>query len=218
MVPEVLWVVLGFGIFKIGLDLTKFSRLMPLMMRMMGSKSGVMRGFQKGITLGGRTSRSVWKVYGGVGWGGVGGVERWQYSTLTFVWAGISRSCCWQRIFLASSRLLLSHVKIQRQKLRTRRRALGDKVAIKGGLVSVKLERESGRKDSELEEGKTSWLTVSWNVLAMYHPCVKISFNSQPLYSQPSQSLSSPLILTSPLVLTSPLLLTSPLPISQLLN
>ena len=59
-------------------------------------------------------------------------------------------------MFLASSRLLLSHVKIQQQKLRTRRWALGDKVAIKGGLVSVKLERESGRKDSELEEEKTS--------------------------------------------------------------
>ena len=35
------------------------------------SKLGVMRGFQKGITLGGRTSKSVQKVYGG--WvGGVG--------------------------------------------------------------------------------------------------------------------------------------------------
>ena len=42
-----------------------------------GSKSGIMRGFQKGITLGGRTSRSVQKVYGGgVGWVGWGGVER----------------------------------------------------------------------------------------------------------------------------------------------
>ena len=35
----------------------------------LGSKSGVMRGFQKGITLGGRTSGSVRKVC--VGWGGV---------------------------------------------------------------------------------------------------------------------------------------------------
>ena len=32
----------------------------------LGSKSGVMRGFQKGITLGGRSSRSVRKVCGGV--------------------------------------------------------------------------------------------------------------------------------------------------------
>ena len=48
-----------------------------------GSKSGVMRGFQKGITLGGRTSGSVWKVYGGVVAQAVirwGGVESWQYS------------------------------------------------------------------------------------------------------------------------------------------
>ena len=37
----------------------------------LGSKSGVMRGFQKGITLGGRTSGSVRKV--SVGWGGVVG-------------------------------------------------------------------------------------------------------------------------------------------------
>ena len=38
----------------------------------LGSKSGVMRGFQKGITLGSRTSGSAWKVCcgggGGVGW------------------------------------------------------------------------------------------------------------------------------------------------------
>ena len=35
----------------------------------LGFKSGVMRGFQKGITLGGRSSGSVRKVYGGVvGW------------------------------------------------------------------------------------------------------------------------------------------------------
>ena len=39
----------------------------------LGSKSGVMRGFKKGITLGGRTSGSACKVMGGVvGWGGVG--------------------------------------------------------------------------------------------------------------------------------------------------
>ena len=40
----------------------------------LGFKLGVMRGFQKGITLGGRTSGSVRKVsVGGVGgWGGVG--------------------------------------------------------------------------------------------------------------------------------------------------
>ena len=31
-----------------------------------GNESGVIRAFQKGITLGGRTSRSVWKVFGGV--------------------------------------------------------------------------------------------------------------------------------------------------------
>ena len=37
-----------------------------------GFKLGVMRGFQKGITLGGRTSGSVRKVFGGVvGWGGL---------------------------------------------------------------------------------------------------------------------------------------------------
>ena len=36
----------------------------------LGFKFGVMRGFQKGITLGGRSSGSVRKVYGGVvvGW------------------------------------------------------------------------------------------------------------------------------------------------------
>ena len=33
----------------------------------MGSKSGVMRGFQKGITLGSRHSKSASKVLGGVG-------------------------------------------------------------------------------------------------------------------------------------------------------
>ena len=33
-----------------------------------------MRGFQKGITLGGRASGSVWKVSGGGGGGGGGGV------------------------------------------------------------------------------------------------------------------------------------------------
>ena len=33
-----------------------------------GFKLGVMRGFQKGIILGGRTSGSVRKVYGGGGW------------------------------------------------------------------------------------------------------------------------------------------------------
>ena len=33
-----------------------------------GFKSGVMRGFQKGITLGSRTSGSVHKVPGGGGW------------------------------------------------------------------------------------------------------------------------------------------------------
>ena len=33
-----------------------------------GFKLGVMRGFQKGITLGGRTSGSVRKVYGVLGW------------------------------------------------------------------------------------------------------------------------------------------------------
>ena len=37
----------------------------------LGFKLGVMRGFQKGITLGGRTSGSVRKV--SVGWGGVVG-------------------------------------------------------------------------------------------------------------------------------------------------
>ena len=36
------------------------------------SKSGVIRGFQKGITLGGRTSGSALKVLGGGGWWAVG--------------------------------------------------------------------------------------------------------------------------------------------------
>ena len=36
----------------------------------LGFKLGVMRGFQKGITLGGRTSGSVRKVFGWVGGGG----------------------------------------------------------------------------------------------------------------------------------------------------
>ena len=38
----------------------------------LGFKSGVMRGFQKGITLGGRTSGSFRKVCGGGGGGGGG--------------------------------------------------------------------------------------------------------------------------------------------------
>ena len=36
----------------------------------MGSKLGIMRGFQKGITLGGRTPGSACKVPGGGGGGG----------------------------------------------------------------------------------------------------------------------------------------------------
>ena len=34
----------------------------------LGFKLGVMRGFQKGITLGGRASGTVGKVFGGGGW------------------------------------------------------------------------------------------------------------------------------------------------------
>ena len=45
-----------------------YKEIFKMFVSELGFKLGVIRGFQKCITLGGRTSRSIRKVYGGGGW------------------------------------------------------------------------------------------------------------------------------------------------------